>query len=83
MVQWPGWKLLSVGDFVKSRWWSRVFVIRLGRVNPDSCQRWAIEVAKLNSNCVTRVSHSMVTSQILPRLSFVSELRDMAWLLFA
>ena len=37
-------------------------------------------MAKLNSRNVARVSRSMVKSQILPRLSFVSELRNMAWL---
>jgi len=36
-----------------------------------------------NSNCVARAFRSVVTSQILPRFPFVSELRNMAWLLCA
>jgi len=28
-----------VGDFVKTRWYSRVFVDGLGGVNPDACRR--------------------------------------------
>ena len=46
-VKWLGWRLINVGDFVKSSWWSCVFVIRLGRVNPESCRRWPFEVAMI------------------------------------
>jgi len=62
-------------NFVKSRWYSRVFVVRLDGVNPDDCLG--------NSNCVAGAPRSMVTSQILPRFPFVSELRNMAWFLCA
>ena len=74
MVQCLGW-ILSVGDFLKSRLYSKVFVVHLGGVNPDACLG--------NSNCVARVCRSIVTSQILPRFPFVSGLRNMAWLLCA
>jgi len=63
VVQWPAWKL-SVGDFVKSRWFMRVFVVRLDGVNHDACLG--------NSNCVARVSRSKVTSQILPRFPLLA-----------
>jgi len=57
-VQWLAWKI-CVGDFVKSLWYSSIFVVRLVVVNPMP--------AVGNSNCVAGLPRSMVTSKILPR----------------